>query len=804
MTKSQALEPHQLRPKCDPDLFTFETSNDLDILEGIVSQERVLEAVDFGIGMQHSGYNLYVSGPTGIGKYSAITQVLKEKAARLPAPSDWCYVNNFEAPQKPKALQLPSGTAREFRHDIEQLIDELRTSIPAAFDSEAYRSRLSEIKEERKEQRDQAFEKLQEEADAAGLAVLNTPHGFGFAPIKNDEIITPEAFDKLSKKEQQKIEDNIEILQEKLALILRNIPRWQSEEKSKTHDLNKETVTFVTKHLIDNLREKYFELENILNHITNIQADIVENFEEFQKEQGQDISIIGLTTRPSHFFRRYEVNVLVENNIDNGVPVVYADNPTYQNLIGRVEYQSDLGALVTDFTQIRPGALHNANAGYLILDTHKVLLEPYAWQGLKRILNSQKITIESLGQMLGLISTVSLEPEPIPLDIKVILLGDQFLYYLLCEWDTDFRELFKVIAEFEDKIERNPENNQLYSQLLATLIKKHKLRPFNKSSIAEIIDHSARLADDGKKLSIHMRHVVDLLREADYWADHENQEIVDALHVKQAIVKQTHRMDRIRQRIYEQIDRKTILIDTDGEHIGQVNGLSVLQVGDFRFGQPSRITSTTRLGKGEVIDIEREVELGGAIHSKGVLILSSFLGARYANNQPLSLSASVVFEQTYGLVEGDSASLAELCALLSSLADIRIKQSLAVTGSVNQHGKVQAIGGVNEKIEGFFDICNNNSLTGQQGVLIPVSNVQHLMLRQDVVDAAANGQFHIYPINTIDEAISLLSGIDAGERNADGKFPDNTVNYLVEKKLQEYTEQQKLFAEPQARIITNG
>ena len=483
--------------------------------------------------------------------------------------------------------------------------------------------------------------------------------------------------------------------------------------------------------------------------------------------------------------RRYEVNVLVDHGDTCGVPVFYEDSPVYQNLVGRVEHLAQMGALVTDFTLIKPGALHLANGGYLILDANKVLSQPYAWEGLKRVLKSGEIRIQSLGQIYSLVSTVSLEPEAIPMDLKVVLLGDRTLYYLLMAYDDEFPELFKVAADFEDDIIRSAENHQLYAQLIATIAHREQLLAIDRYAIARIIEHSARLAEDAEKLSTHLLDIADLLREADYWARDNQHEHITREDVQQAIDSQIRRVDRLRERVHDEIQRGTILIDTEGEQVGQVNGLSVIQLGDFSFGQPTRITATTRLGEGEVIDIEREVELGGAIHSKGVLILSSFLAARYAHSQPLSLAASLVFEQSYGMVEGDSASLAELCALLSSLADTAVGQWLAVTGSINQHGEVQAIGGVNDKIEGFFDICLARGLNNRQGVLIPQANIKHLMLRHDLVDAVGAGRFHIYPIATIDEAIAILTGMTAGAMDAEGSYPPGTINRKVADRLHE-------------------
>ncbi|MCA3749600.1 MAG: Lon protease family protein, partial [Rubrobacter sp.] len=522
--------------------------------------------------------------------------------------------------------------------------------------------------------------------------------------------------------------------------------------------------------------------------------DIVQNAREFigQDREMQQPGREERTQPPQA--RRYQVNVLVDRGGTDRAPVIYEDNPTYKNLLGRVEYMAQMGALVTDFNLIRPGALHRANGGYLILDARRLLMQPFAWEGLKRALRSRLLRIESPGQMVGLISTISLEPEPIPLDVKVVLLGDRLLYYLLSALDPEFGQLFKVAADFNEEVNRDGENDLLYARLIGTIARREGLKPFDRTGVARVIEHGSRLAGDSGKLSVHMESLADVLREADYWASQNGNGAVTAEDVQRAIDARTYRSDRLRERVQEEILRGTLLIDTEGERVGQVNGLSVIELGGFAFGRPSRISARVRMGRGEVVDIEREVKLSGPIHSKGVLILAGFLGARYAAERPLSLSASLVFEQSYSGVEGDSASSAELYALISAIARVPLKQSLAVTGSVNQHGDVQAIGGVNEKIEGFFDICRKRGLTGEQGVIIPHSNVQHLMLRQDVVEAVERGEFHIYPVRTVDEGLELLTGLPAGEPDEEGRFPEDTVNGMVERRLAELSEKMRAFA----------
>lgn len=793
MTEMKALDTRVLRPQCDPHQFTFKTTTELEELTEVIGQTRALEAVHFGVGIKRDGYNLYALGPAGLGKHSVIRQILEKEARRQSTADDWCYVNNFKDAQKPTALRLPAGWGSKVRDDMESLVGELRTTIPAVFESDEYRAQMQEIEEELKERQEQAFAEIQEQAGREEMSILHTPQGFAVAPTSKGEVISAEDFEKLSKDERKRKEETVARLQAQLTKFLEQIPRLHKERQQKQKEVQKKFTMSVVGHLIDELKETYAEQADVLVYLDAVQRDVIENVNDFRKrEEGMPIVFV---PHEAPSFTRYRVNVVVDQEGVRGAPVIYEDNPSYPNLIGRVEHKAQFGALLTDFTLVKSGALHRANGGFLVLDTRKVLTQPYAWEGLKRALHSHKIIIESLGQMLGLLSTVSLEPEPIALSVKVVLIGDRVLYHLLCALDPEFRDLFKVAADFEERIERNTENNQLYARLIGTMAGKEGLRPLDRTAVARVIDRSARLVGDAERLSTHLRSVSDLLREADYWAGEAGRNVVEAADVQQAIDSQIRRADRVRERLHEEIQRGTILIDTEGEKAGQVNGLSVIQLGDFTFGQPARITATTRLGKGEVIDIEREVELGGAVHSKGVLILSNFMAARYSKEQPLSLSASLVFEQTYGMVEGDSASVAELCALLSALADVPIKQCLAVTGSVNQHGQVQAIGGVNEKIEGFFDVCKARRLTSDQGVLIPAANVKHLMLRQDVVEMAAAGTFHVYAVETIDQAMSLLTGVPAGERDRDGNFPGGSINQRVEHRLAALAQLQQKFAE---------
>ncbi|QYJ15065.1 hypothetical protein Rxycam_00877 [Rubrobacter xylanophilus DSM 9941] len=788
----EELKPERLYRRCDPESLPFKTTGELEELDGGMGQPRAVEAVRFGIGIERPGYNIYALGPPGTGKHALVRHFLHAKAAERPAPSDWVYVHDFAHPNRPRAIELPPGMGTRLRRDMEQLVEELRPALSSAFEGEEYQARRRAIEEEFAERSNQAFAELRRKAQERGLALLQTPMGWVFAPLRGGQVLSPQELQQLPEEERGRLEREVEELQQELQRVLsQDIPRWQREMQRKLRELNREVTNFAVGSRIEELKEEYAEFEEVAEYLEEVRRDIVQNAREFLG-QGGDVQEPGREerTQPPPA-RRYQVNVLVDRGGMDRAPVVYEDNPTYQNLLGRVEYMAQMGALVTDFNLIRPGALHRANGGYLILDARRLLMQPFAWEGLKRALRSRLLRIESPGQMVGLISTISLEPEPIPLDVKVVLLGDRLLYYLLSALDPEFGQLFKVAADFDEEVDRNGENDLLYARLIGTIARREGLRPFDRTGVARVIEHGSRLAGDSGKLSIHVESLADVLREADYWASRNGNGAVTAADVQRAIDARTYRSDRLRERVQEEILRGTLLIDTEGERVGQVNGLSVIELGGFAFGRPSRISARVRMGRGEVVDIEREVKLSGPIHSKGVLILAGFLGGRYASERPLSLSASLVFEQSYSGVEGDSASSAELYALLSAISGVPIKQSLAVTGSVNQHGDVQAIGGVNEKIEGFFDICRKRGLTGEQGVIIPHSNVRHLMLRRDVVEAVERGEFHIYPVRTVDEGIELLTGLPAGEPDEEGHFPEDTVNGMVERRLAELGEKMR-------------
>jgi lon-related putative ATP-dependent protease len=779
------LKPEQLNRRCDPAGLAFETTAELEPLDGGVGQDRASEAVRFGIGMPHQGYNLFVLGPSGMGRHALVRRQIERQAKTEQVPPDWCYVFNFQDMHRPRVLRLPPGRGVELKRDIDGLVNDLHQTIAGLFESDEYRTRMQSLREELEEAQEQAFTEIQEKAEAKDIALLRTPTGFTLAPTRKGKPLSPEEFEKLPAAAREQVENDVNELQEALRKVMHQLPLWKKRTEEKVEDLNRELVSSAIAYLFKALTEKYAALDEVKAHLGTIEEDVIEHYGEFLPDQ-QNMGQLGLfmqqTDAPT-WQRRYRVNLLLAHDRNGGAPVVYEDLPSHDNLVGRVEHRAHLGALETDFTMIRPGALHRANGGYLILDAMKLLMQPFAWESLKRALQAREVRIESLGQMTSLISTVSLEPEPIPLSVKVILIGDRRIYYLLSLLDPELDMLFKVRVDFEDRSERNAATDHLYARLIAAVAQKEALRAFECAAVARIIEHGARLAGDNERLSGHIRSITDLAREADYWAGQTGRDTVSAEDVQRAIDAQIGRADRIRRRIQEEILRDSILIDTDGARTGQVNGLVVIALGTFSFGHPTRITARTRLGRGGVVDIEREAKLGGPIHSKGVLILSGFLAGRYALDYPLSLSASLVLEQSYAGVEGDSASSAELYALLSSLADVPLRQSIAVTGSVNQQGEIQPIGGVNEKIEGFFDTCNARGLSGEQGVLIPAANVKHLMLRRDVVEAVEQGRFSVHAIASIDEGLEILSGIPAGERGEDGRFPPDSINDRVERRL---------------------
>lgn len=777
--------PAELCVRCDPGRFAFDTTAELDPVSGRVGQERAVEALEFGVSMRADGYHLYAMGPAHAGKHTAVLQLLAERAATERVPHDVCYVTDFARPHVPRALLVEPGQGATLQRDVAQLVEDLGTAIPNALDGEEYRARKEAIGEELKRRHDGEVRQLGEQADKKGLTILQTPMGLVLAPMKNGEIVPPDAFAKLPDDERERFQKAIEEVGEALRRHVEAVPRWQHEARRQLRDLIHRTVRSAVGHLIDDLKAKYAACPPVVEHLAVLGEQVVLHGSDFVREG--DESSGSESTGPGEPgespYSRYLVNLFVDHSGTHGAPVVYEDHPTIENLVGRIEHRSHLGTLVADLHLMKAGALHRANGGYLVLDARNLLTQPFAWDALKRSLRGKQVRIESLGQMMSLVTTASLEPEPVPLGLKIVLIGERELFYLLEQFDPDFHALFKVVVDFEDAVARTADNDLLYARLIGTMARDDRLLSLDRCAVASVIDRAARLAGDSAKVTANMGALADLLREGNHLAVQRGAKRIEARDIDTAITMQERRAGRLRERVLEEIRDGTLMIDSTGVHVGQVNGLSVVDLGSFAFGHPVRITARVRVGQGSVVDIEREVELGGPIHSKGVLILSGFLSARYARESPLSLAASLVFEQSYGGVEGDSASIAELLAILSALAQVPLLQAIAVTGSVNQHGEVQPVGGINEKVEGFFDVCRARGLTGAEGVMIPQPNARHLMLRRDVVDAVAGGRFHVWPVRAVDEGIELLTGLAAGERGGDGRFPAGSVNAMIEERL---------------------
>jgi lon-related putative ATP-dependent protease len=784
-----------LRRSCAAASLGFQTTAELGGADATLGQQRALAALDLAVAIRSPGHNVFVIGTPGSGRHAAVERAIGEAAARREPPSDWCYVFRFDDPQRPQALRLPPGRGPRLKADMRQLVDEVRSAVPAAFESDAVRNRRAELDHGFEERNRAALEALQGDAEQHQLGLVQTPQGFAVAPMRNGEVLPSEEFEKLPEEERRATRAELERISGLLQGYVANLPRWQREHRRRVRELGRDVIAAAVKTLIDELRTTYTDLPQVLAYLQAVETDLVTNPAAFERTDQAPAPLAALMqNETTAFLKRYEVNVVVDNTGLNGAPVVYEGNPTHQNLIGRIENLATFGALVTDFTLVRPGSLLRANGGFLILDAERLLMQPFSWEALKRALIERRVRIESLGQALSLISTVSLEPEPVPLDVRVVLVGTRLLYYLLYDLDPDFAELVKVVADFDDHVDHTPESVGMYGRAIAALAQRERLRPFDAAAVARLVEYGSRLAGDVAKLSTHWRSIEDAAREAEHLAAVAGADVVGAVHVQTALDQQTWRQSRMRSEIIEAIRRGTLLIDCAGEAIGQVNALSVVDLGSFAYGFPTRITASVRLGGGEVVDIEREVKLGGAIHSKGVLILSGLIGARFGGDEPLSLHASLVFEQTYGGIDGDSASLAETCALMSALGEVPLAQELAITGSVNQMGAVQAVGGVNEKVEGFFDACYARGLTGSQGVVIPAANRDQLMLRDDVVAAAAAGKFAIYSVRTVDEAMELLTGLAAGQRAPDGQWPEGTVNARVAQRLRDFARRRRDFA----------
>lgn len=791
------LTSDQLYRKCDPSKFDFNSTADLEERLSALGQDRAIHAVELGIHIKSRGYNLFCLGPEGTGKTSLVKRILEKEAKNRKTPDDWAYVYNFEEPYKPIAMNFPAGQAAEFAKDVDELLDELADSLPEIIESEEYKAALGIIRQKYKAKKEEYINVLQKKAKGKRVSLLHMQMGLVVAPMKDGEVLSPDAFEQLPEEEKKLVMDDLNAMQEEIENATQDLPCWEEKQKREITILREKFVRSAVKDPIDALRKKY-KSQQPSRFLKQIQDNILENIDDFvPTDSDKQVAAAGAEEDPlqqllskmkqpeEDKFAKFKVNVIVKNVPNSGAPIITVDYPTQGNLVGKVERIQQYGALLTDFTLIKAGALHQANGGFLLLDARKVLEQPYAWDSLKRAIVSKRVKIEAPSEETSF-TTISLDPEPIPLDIKVVLTGDFEIYELLSERDPDFRDFFKVEADFGMIMDRNAENEIEYAKLIGSLSKKKQLRSLNRQAVARVIEYASRLADDAGKLTAHISSIGDLLREADYWARVSNSKQIGKNHIDQAIEAQIYRSDRIKKAMLEEIDKGTILMDVKGERVGQINGLVVYDFSRYSFGKPARITTQVRIGKGDFMDIEREISMSGPIHTKGVLILKSLISNRFAKHSPLSLSASIVFEQSYGGVDGDSASSTEYYCLLSAIANLPIKQSIAVTGSINQFGEIQPIGGVNEKIEGFFDVCAHDGLTGKQGVVIPRTNVDNLMLRADIVQAVEDGRFTIYAIDTVDDGIEILTGVKAGKADNKGNYPKGTVNYLVEESLRQY------------------
>lgn len=781
------LSPDELYQCCEPGFFTFRTTEDIVVSENTIGQEKALKSIDFGLSLTNKGFNLFALGEGGTGKTRAVMSLVRERAAAEKVPDDWCYVYNFKDPDVPSAISLEPGRAMIFRRDMDELIKVLRVEIPKAFESKEYEKQRSRIIEEFQQRQKDLFTKLEEEAQSEGFAIRKAVAGLIIVPIKKSgEPLTEEEFAALDDKTRKRVEELGRGLQEKLDDVVRAVREAEKLVKEMLTRLEREIALGEVGPHTDELAAKYAGKEKILAYLEAVKEDILSHLEEFKtvEEQPAPLPFMKMP-KPEVSFSRYTVNVIVNNAEQKGAPVVFESNPTYLNLAGRIEYRVQYGMAMTEFTMIKAGSLHQANGGYLVLNALDLLKNIFSYDGLKRAIRNGEIKMEDIWEQYRLISSTALKPEPIPLSVKVILIGNPYIYYMLYNLDEDYRDLFKVKADFDSRMDRTPENMMRYAAFVALRQKEEALLPFDATGVAKIVEFGSRLTSHQRKLSTRFGDIEDLMRESHYWAKKAGSAVVQAEHVTKALSERVSRVNRIEERLREMILEDMLIVKTSGEVVGQANGLAVLDLGDYSFGKASRITAKSYIGKAGIVNIERETKMSGKIHEKAIMIITSYLGSMYATRKPISLSASITFEQLYEMVEGDSATCAEFYALLSSISGVPLKQCFAVTGSMDQNGEVQPIGGVNEKIEGFFDLCLSRGLDGSHGVIIPRRNVKNLMLKQEVVDAVKAGTFSVYPIDRVEEGLEILTGMPAGDRTADDTYPEGTINHLVAKRFEE-------------------
>lgn len=791
------LEPSKLRKSCDPSTLSVDTTANAAPPQGIIGQPRATAALKFGVRIHDHGYHVFVVGPPGTGRMTAVNTYLAEAARQRPAPDDWCYVYNFADPERPRVLHLPAGRGRRFARDLEHVVQVAQQQLPRVFESDEYTNRREVLLKALEEERERQFARLSELARAQGFLLEPSPMGLLLVPLRGGQPMKEEEFAALSAHDQEALRQRRGALDEEIARVMKGLRQRERQVRDQLEQIDREVALYIVGGLLDDLTEHHADIPGVPEYLAALREDMVKHVSLFRPSPDGSAAPPPMeATLRDQGLRRYRVNVIVEHDPTAGAPIVNETHPTYQNLIGRIEKEAQYGILTTDFTLIRGGALLRANGGYLVVEAEDVLQQPLAWDALKRALMNREATIEDAADWLGVTSVRTIRPEPVPLTLKVILVGEPWTYYLLHELDPDFRELFRVRADFDVRMARTAQNEEEFVRFVCRVCQEERLRPFDRTALAALVEYASRLAEDQEKISIEFGILIDVVREANYWAGEEEAATVTGAHVRQALGQQIYRSSMVEEHLRDAITRGTLLVDVAGSTVGQVNGLAVLQLADHSFGRPTRITAAVGVGRDGVVDVEREANLSGRLHSKGVLILAGFLTDRFAHSQPLALSARLVFEQSYEEVDGDSASSAELYALLSRLADVPIRQGLAVTGSVNQKGEIQPIGGVNEKIEGFFAACQAKGLTGDQGVLIPASNVGHLMLREEVVSAVRDGRFHIYPITTIDEGIEVLTGMPAGDRGPDGRYPADTVNGRIEARLASMVQALRLVTGP--------
>lgn len=791
-SKKFLLKPGDLRKTCSPTAFKFTSTEEVKPLKGIIGQERAISAISLGLDIESEGYNIYLAGPTGIGKTTLARKMLMEKAAEKSAPADWCYVYNFERPDKPKVLQMPPGKGKLLKQDMAACINEAISTLTNSLTSEEYLTQKSTLLNEFSTKASRIYLELEQEARSHGFTITQSQQGFVPVPINNNgEAMGQDEYLGLSEAERSEMMLKSTIVQEKLQESIRKYRNMEASIREKVKALEQQTANQVVGPIFQALRNNYAEYAAVTEYLNKVENDFLEHYELFIQQEENNTLIFFRNIDKRSFQRRYQINLLVDNSNSKHAPVIFENDHSFANLFGQIEYEGEFGVLATDFTKIKAGTIHRANGGYLVLQVHELLKNSFVWDNLKRILKNNEISVENISRIIGFTNTETLHPEPIPLKLKIILIGEPIYYYLLHQHDQDFTKLFKIRADFESEMPRSRKHINDYSRLIHSVCERKNLRHFSPEAVAALIDFGSRLTEDQQKLSISFNKLMDLINESNCLAGYDGSDIVQEAHVKQALKQKIYRNSMIEDKLHEAIKRNTIIINIDGMRIGEINGLAVYEIGEYRFARPVRITAKTFMGEKGLVNIEREIDMSGSIHSKGILTLGAYLGQQYAQDKPLTLSASITFEQSYQGIEGDSASSAELYAIISSLAKVPLNQKIAVTGSVNQNGEIQPVGGVNEKIEGFFKVCREKGLDGKQGVIIPRKNVANLMLDEEIVDAVKRKLFNVWAIEHINEGLMILTGMEAGIKNEQGKFPEGTINYLANQQLEEWSIKQR-------------